>query len=45
MSKQRGLAFSLIAAAFEIAPPTMLASSSEPAWSFERGQGHRAEAA
>jgi integrase len=35
----------LIAAAFEIAPPAVLAPSSLPAWSTERGPGHREEAA
>jgi integrase len=35
----------LIAAAFEIAPPTMLAPSSMPAWSTDSGPGHRGEAA
>jgi Phage integrase family len=35
----------LIAAAFEIAPPTVLAPSSMPDWSTQRGSGHRGEAA
>ncbi|MCW2986182.1 MAG: site-specific integrase [Conexibacter sp.] len=35
----------LIAAAFEIAPPTVLAPSSMPDWSTQGGPGHRGEAA